>query len=303
MKATFRVAQRVHTGKTRVNCSRTSKLAGVNLAEARKQGLAIMKKAFAAGTTERRARIKAELASMGHDPIALVGAWSKMHKPSTLNTYTAVLRGIVPEAQKATLKVALRATKKLAPMSSVKRALPMTLEQMKIMVRKGPSLEALTAIIMWGTASRHADLAAMTVTEFSNGTPETTLRFELGNHKSDIFGQRNVTKWISAPARIAAQIKRIIANKSFGTYVQMYHWAKTFDKALTVHSFRRGAATFLASNGFNMEQVIILTGHTPTADPMLAGRRYVDSHPSQPEANLSLRMTAALLDPLWAKLI
>ena len=78
---------------------------------------------------------------------------------------------------------------------------------------------------------------------------------------------------------------------------------KTVHPELSVHSIRRGAATTLADQGWPMEQIQLITGHTPTEDRRLAVRRYVDASPHQPESRLIQEMAWGLMSPIWKRLM
>ncbi len=262
-------------------------------------GLRFMATAWAKSTTDRRELIKRQLRLAGDDPVTLVGRWvAAKHKPSTITTYTAVLQQLVSEEQRPTVKVALRAAKKRSTLQSLRRAVPLSREEMVLAIRSARTAEfAMTAVLLWATASRHCDLQAMQGTIWQlEDSAEVILQLTLGAHKSDVFGQRAVTKWLQLPTELATAILAMLRARKWSTYRAMLRHMKKIDKAWTVHSFRRGAATCLATAGFSMDKVIMMTGHTPTADPMLAGRRYVDPHPAQHEAKIVLRMAAILLE-------
>ena len=48
-----------------------------------------------------------------------------------------------------------------------------------------------------------------------------------------------------------------------------------------------------------MEDIQLITGHTPTQDARLAVRRYIESTPRQPEAQKVIDMALTLLKCVW----
>ena len=268
----------------------------------RSLGRQLVHSAFAEGTHRRRLRIQQELEEAGYDAIALIGSWVARLKPSTVTTYVAVLRRLVNPEQLPTIELALRGARKRSPLQCLKRALPMTLDIWIRAVTDTRQLDraALTAIFLWATASRHGDLKAISLKSWGQRDDWTLLEASFGAHKSDIFGQRAVVKWLWWPTRHLQALRTV--EQRWATYKEVWRWIKTIDGRLTPHSLRRGAATTLSTHGFAMKDIEKITGHTPSADPELAVRRYVDPHPSQPEALLCARMSAILASPIWEML-
>jgi len=108
--------------------------------------------------------------------------------------------------------------------------------------------------------------------------------------KSDRYGERAVAKFVEVPQKFSHLWKPF----QVATYRQLYNELKKVDKSLSVHSLRRAAVTHLAEAGFSYPQILLLTGHTPTADASLAVRRYADPSPNQPESRLQILMSRAL---------
>jgi hypothetical protein len=102
--------------------------------------------------------------------------------------------------------------------------------------------------------------------------------------KSDLRGKRFLCKFVVHPRRPL----------NWASYDQVYRALKTVHSDLTVHSLRRGAITYLASQGYSHAKIGSLSLHTPDNDEALGVRRYVDPHYAQPEAQAQLDMSKSL---------
>jgi len=240
--------------------------------------------------------VRRHLAAAGGDVVALVGYWHRRYAPSTAVTYAATLRRIIPADLDATLEVALRALRKAAPICALRRAQAVT-PSLMLKVTNAKEAARWTAILLYVSATRHGDLAAVSFGVWEGPTPEMAiLQLQFAPHKSDVFGQRNISKWVVWPKVLLRHLR------SLAPYAATLKFMHKMGAELTVHSLRRGAATGLASAGYAMEEILLLTGHTPSADPNLAVRRYIDAHPAQPEAKKCLEMSGVLSGPLWTSL-
>jgi len=145
----------------------------------------------------------------------------------------------------------------------------------------------VTVTLMLLSASRHMDI--LKVIRFQHYQKAIVL-LQWGNFKSDRYGMRAVAKFIEIPR----QYLEVLAITELATYREVYNALKKVDPTLSVHSIRRAAATHLAEAGFSMDEIQLLTGHTPTADPHLAVRQYIDPSPNQTESKLQIKMSRVL---------
>ena len=152
-----------------------------------------------------------------------------------------------------------------------------------------------TALLLFLTASRHADLRNMQAIPRANGTTELSM----GAHKGDLWGEKFMSKWLpEAPAHLMLRLARLVRNKPFVPYAELYTAIRPL--GLTCHSLRRGAATILATAGWANEELELLTAHSNPEVQRRAIRRYVSKHPSQPEPRAILRMVSFLLQQLYS---
>lgn len=240
------------------------------------------------GTRSKRARIQGQLASHSNNPLSLIRMWEKNYAPSTAKGYTSTLLGMNPEfkTQRKVLDAQDRIKQK-APLIIAKRARPITPIEFQHLLSRAPLRVSLTAIMMLLSASRHMDL--LKVAKYRHFV-HAIVMLQWANMKSDRYGVRAVSKFIEIPEHYLQHIQRL----ELATYREVYCELKKVAKDLSVHSIRRSAATNLAEAGFSNAEIQSLTGHTPTADPHLAVRQYIDPSPNQPESRLQIRMSRAL---------
>jgi integrase len=238
----------------------------------------------------------------GGDVQELIGAWKQSHGPTTVVTYTATLKTLMRETRPRDLQVhteissALRGARKSVNRCQVVQARPATAEDMANLRSNLHPNDWYTVALLFVTASRHADLAAMRPVKWPlhNDLHPILQLMMASSFKSDIFAERCLSKWIQGSPDILLKWYRMLHNRSWTPYWRLYR-ALVQRGDLTVHSFRRGAATILASEGFSMSEIGKLTLHTPKTDEHLSVRRYVKEHPSQAEAQLVMRMSSRLL--------
>jgi hypothetical protein len=109
--------------------------------------------------------------------------------------------------------------------------------------------------------------------------------------KSDLRAKRFLCKFVVHPA----------CQNTWATYDQIYRALKKTHPDLTVHSIRRGALTFLASQGYSHAEIGLLSLHTPQSDESLGVRRYIDPDVAQPEAQKQLQMSMCLWQAISTK--
>lgn len=74
---------------------------------------------------------------------------------------------------------------------------------------------------------------------------------------------------------------------------------KSITPTLSLHSFRRGAATYLASKGYNMRKIVHLTGHqTPQTKSMQILSRYIVPHRKQRIPRIQIELSGCLMHAL-----
>jgi hypothetical protein len=196
------------------------------------------------------------------------------------------------------LQLALRGARKQVNRCEMIQAPPATPQQMTTLQKTLSSQDWLTVALMFVTASRHADLQAMHPVIWPSTEPnQRILQLMMNNFKSDIFAERCLSKWIQGSPQLLLKWAAMLQRRSWTPYWRLYR-ALAPHGELTIHSFRRGAATALASAGFSMSDIGKLTLHTPKSDEHLSVRRYVREHPSQAEAQLILRLSSHLMQLL-----
>jgi len=240
------------------------------------------------GTRSKRVRIQGQLASHSNNPLSLIRMWEKNYAPSTAKGYTSTLLGMNPEfkSQRKVLDAQDRIKQK-APLIIAKRARPITPKEFQLLFSSAPLRVSLTAMMMLLSASRHMDL--LKVIRYRHFI-HAVVMLQWANMKSDRYGVRAVSKFIEIPKHYLQHVQSL----EIATYREVYYELKKVAKDLSVHSIRRSAATNLAEAGFSNAEIQSLTGHTPTADPHLAVRQYIDPSPNQPESQLQIRMSQAL---------
>jgi len=239
------------------------------------------------GHRQRRARIQSSLEAYRNNPLALIRMWEKTCGPGTTKGYTATLLSMHPELKTRKVLDAQDRVRQAAPLTAVKRARPITPSEFRLLLTRAPRQVGLTSIMMLLSASRHMDLLRVVKYQhFIHGI----VMLQWANFKSDRYGERAVAKFIAIPHQYLQHLRRL----ELATYQEVYRELKKISPTLSVHSIRRTAATHLAEAGFSNAEILTLTGHTPTADPHLAVRRYIDPSPNQPESQLQIRMSRTL---------
>lgn len=222
------------------------------------------------------------------DPALLGAAMRSLYRPSTTVTYLATAMKANPDLKDhPQLRVILSATRQELGAQGTRKALPATPQQVAQVLKNTDKEVASTALTLYVTASRHGDLPHVTKYEWK----PPTLTMGLRKFKSDRYGQRNTHKFVDVPRALWPWIPHKPPTTS---YWKVLRAMKKVSRELTVHSLRRGAATHLAEAGFSMKEIGMLTAHTPTDDPSLGVRRYIDPTPTQPEGQLQRRMGFAL---------
>jgi len=239
------------------------------------------------GHRDRRARLQAQLSACDHNLPKLLRFFERNYHPSTAKGYAATVIASNPHLVTKTVRDAQDRLRQKAPLLLSKRARPITPSEFQKLLSKAPLGVQVTVILMLLSASRHVDLYKVIRFQYFQ---RAVLMLQWANQKSDRYGMRAIAKFIHIPR----QYENLVLNVGLATYREVYNHLKKIDPSLTVHSIRRAAATYLANAGFSMAEIQLLTGHTPTADPNLAVRQYVDPTPQQPESKLQIRMSETL---------
>lgn len=224
-------------------------------------------------------RVQMTAASLpGREP-ELIRHWQLTLRPSTAKVYTQALLQVRPELRKLTEVRTLETWgRKEATLRKVTPARPIGPADMAALIRNAPTEVGGTLLLMWVTASRHADLGKSPWVRESR----MVWRQDLDVFKSDPSGKRRVTRyaWIQeCPSHLADY--RIVNG-----YLRSKGWS--------TYSVRRGAMTALASAGVSMEEIRLISLHAPTEDPFLAVRRYIEPHVTQPECQRQIALSRAL---------
>ena len=257
------------------------------------------------GHNRRKAMISRQFEAAGRRPLVLLRTWQLVMAPSTAYSYARTLMAMVPlEMKTPQVKVVLDAMRQKNTLQSTCRAkpfTPVTLQAFLKRVGRTNPRGARTAWAMWVSVSRHADLLGVhEVTPFSGG-----MMFRWSRFKSDRYGVRAVSKAITVDPQHRHFFKTInfLTTKNQFNGVSLPAWCsyrallreiKIDYPEMSTYSLRRGGATFLAEKGFPMPEIGLMTAHTPTADPCLAVRRYVDQSPAQPESLKQRAMSRVL---------
>jgi integrase len=215
--------------------------------------------------------------------MATLGAWDLQFKPGTALTKAHTLLGLMPHLKSVETRDLLDVWQK--ENSVIARPAPtITPDQMKVLLTRSPREARGTIVLQWVSGCRHADLLKARMEKV---TP-SILRMSWSTQKSDRLGKRHLVKFIHFPLQIP----------QLSGYREVYKRLKDVDPSLTVHSLRRGALTFLATQGYSHETIMKLSLHAPTSDPCLAVRRYVEPSHLQPEAMEQIELSKALWRPL-----
>ena len=248
------------------------------------------------GHIRRRELITLQYAAAKSKPLVLLRAWQKCMGPGSAFSYAMTLSAMHPETRSdPQVRVIHDAMRQAATLAASKRAMLITPEWVRSLLATASPIVAATAWFMWLSSCRHADLAF--IHQFGTGPGYMVVRWD--RFKSDRYGRRAVSRFLTVTR---SQEKWLEHLPRWCTYRQLLAALKKVHPKLATYSLRRGAASFLADAGNSMPMVGLMTAHTPTADPALAVRRYVDPSAAQPEAQEQLRMSRQLalaLEPGW----
>lgn len=257
---------------------------------------------FHASTYRRRRRVMElwnEFVKMvPHPSVALfLRVLELLFAPSTALGYAATLALTVPTlSQDPQLKEGLRYLKKLAGKSQLRRkqAVPMSPLEMTELIKTATMRIKSAAIVIWLTASRHADYLEMELTKVWRVKSHFMLLFQMSTFKSDLFGKRFVQKYVLVPKPLGIVLQHHMLEEKRVSYSQLYRAVKRVNKTLSCHSFRRGAISLLTNEGHKAERIILLSAHAMPNEPT-AIRRYADPSPTSSTALRQGRLTQSLL--------
>jgi len=206
-------------------------------------------------------------------------------KPNVVISYTGTHLAMRPEMKSKEVMTYLDALRQEGGVRHSSRAIPARPAQVKFLLSQPTAVDVRSTIsFLWRSASRHGDLPRVHDVKH---WPDQVQEFQWGAFKSDRYGVRAVSKFIPRDPRW---------NLEPCSYKKMLQTIQRYYPELTSHSLRRGAVTYLSSRGYSMKEIRLLTAHTPTEDPDLAVRRYVNPSPNQPESKLQLNMSRVLLE-------
>ena len=229
-------------------------------------------------------------------PKIVVAILSEMFQPSTAVTYTRTLRSLLrlhqTDPRVEEWKESIRWLRMKAGRNPPRKATPLQPRQLRCLTPQRQT--DLMIAFMTISASRHADLIGATCSKTPN--PEV-LKLHLSIFKSDIFGEKNVTKHVSVPRSWVTPLFRMM--NSPPSYRATHERMKQIHPSLTPHSARRGAVTIL-STIFPSETIALLTGHSRGILDPTSVRRYIEPTINSLEAQQQIIMSAHLakiIDP------
>jgi hypothetical protein len=232
------------------------------------------------GRERLRKRIGEALLKLKGKEELLLRKWQLTMKPSTARTYTEVALSVAPSLKtRPRVRTVVEAGKLLNSLGKITPATPMDAQSLRELQKRDTEV-ARTALLMWCSVSRWADLGKGVWSEVE----KDVWRHDLDVFKSDRYGKRRVTKFVYG----------FHQPKSILSFRQLNKGLKQMDARFTTYSVRRGAMTHLANLGYSMNQIVLISGHTPTQDPLLAVRRYIQQEKGQPESQTQLEMSKAL---------
>jgi hypothetical protein len=250
-------------------------------------------KPFATSSMKRRRRVTEIFEASRRAGLSLTGlaGWlAKSFAPGTAASYAAVMATTIPTLKKngkwTLLQRALR-------LSAARRGRPVQAPPASPtavrMISQDPQVSATvraTTMILFVTASRHADLNFVRPRMWSDGT----LELQFWGSKSDIFSRHCLRKWIRVPAETARDWYNRATTQNWASYGSMLEVMHRH--ALTVHSLRRGAITTLAEK-YDAKSIAVLSGH---ADPQtrLGTIKYIEANPTQSAPKQSIEMATML---------
>jgi integrase len=232
------------------------------------------------GTAQRREGVLRELGDVG-DVLALFGKWDETLAPGSCMTKAGTLLCLRPDLKCRVLKEIMDGWEIERAVRGQRHAVAPEPRRMASLVPQLPILVRTTVLLLWVSVSRYGDLATLRMEKVADRVAKLSWTVQ----KSDRKGRRRLVKFVYWPGRIP---------HTWARYREVYEAVKRKDPELTVHSFRRGAATALANLGYAMEDIQLLTQHTPTEDARLAVRRYVDPSHTQPESVKQIGMSKDL---------
>lgn len=230
------------------------------------------------------------------DPLVFFRCLEILYKPSTTLSYIVTWKSQLPHLVSDQVKDATEYYQKAKARATPQevQAIPATPLQVNQILRSKINITIfITALIMWVTMSRYADVTEMVINQKASWADEygwIIICLWLPVFKSDPHGKRHVHKYMKIPPHLLPALELTL--KKPPTYAQLYAVMKPF--GLTLHSLRRGSVTRCIDLGFLAEDVIQLTAHSTIMDPKEV-RRYAD--PS-PHSSLG-RTQLALSNELW----
>lgn len=132
-----------------------------------------------------------------------------------------------------------------------------------------PSPMGSVVLLLWTSASRFGDIQHMRIANTLRTSSTSIFQVAMDTHKSDRYGRRRLTKWLEVPRSLEPRIfEGVHSTMSYGSTLRAL---QRVQPNLTMHSFRRGAATLLASR-WEHSEISELTGHStgmPTSSVFL----------------------------------
>lgn len=228
---------------------------------------------FTKSTYSRRAlvrNLREELALFDPDPHTILGYLANQYAPATAVGYASTIASLDPElAATERWKDGFRALKKLAAQKPRRDKPTATPAQLIDLIRHAPTDQMRrTLTMLWTSCSRHKDLHNAEMEVLNEETLSIQNRHALqpprevevtrtwlGANKSDLFNQKNLTKFLQIPKEHAR-----VLYPPWEAYDPVLKYIKSRHPILAVHAIRRGSHTSLAAVWSN-EEVTCLSAH------------------------------------------
>jgi hypothetical protein len=227
----------------------------------------------AATTERRRIRVAALVRQLPRHLLApfLSGNFSA----TTALTYARTAAALDPAlSADPTWRDALVFLRKAAADAGTRHAPVATAVDVAAIVRHSNPQTAAMALLLFLSASRHGDFVGRSAPE--RKLVGASLRMSWRTQKSDRFGERSLYKFVEAPLPVLDSLSRF-KPPSYKTFLKCI---REICPTLGAHSFRRGAATLLASR-FEESEIVLLTGHSVPHSVSRSLRAYIEPHPDQ----------------------
>lgn len=257
-------------------------------------------KAYAKGTVYRQDMVLRYVEEAGPQatPAEIMGGLSQMYpNPSTLLTVAGTLQGQKREfAKDQAWRDGMRSIQIQKTSHRPKEYPPVTPKMMTahFAASEPQDLLAATMILMWITASRHADLAKFIVRAKTEVLGVTFLFCTVFGVKSDVLNRKNFVKVFAIPPKFEKTIQSILPvlqneilsepEQKMASLAEVQRALTKIQRGLVTRSVRGGASKALRKSGLSMVEIAASTLHglennTGSLDAYLRGCWMADALP------------------------